>query len=139
MASSIPGLTVSAKSSGDMSSNQYNLVRFSTTNSAKGCILAPSSAGGFAHGVWLQNSTAAEYGPVQVSGVAKVQVSSASNAISEGSWLTGSTAATGSVVASTSTGGTFHSIGYALEAVSSGSTGLVTVMLAQTGKTDVTG
>jgi hypothetical protein len=81
MATTIPGLTITAKSSGDMSSGQYHLVNLSTTNSADGCILGPSTAGGYVVGVWLGNSTAAEHGPVQVSGVSKVQLSSATDAI----------------------------------------------------------
>jgi hypothetical protein len=138
MATTIPGLTITAKSSGDMSSGQYHLVNLSTTNSADGCILGPSTAGGYVVGVWLGNSTAAEHGPVQVSGVSKVQLSSATDAISYGEFLTGSTATIGRAIAITSTAGTQVPIGRALATVSSGSTAIIPFLLGIGHKLDVT-
>lgn len=129
MAIQIPGLTLTAKSSGDMSSAQFHLVNLSTTNSADGCILGPSSAGGHVIGVWLGNSTAAEHGAIQVSGVAKIQLSTATEAISYGEILTGSTATIGRAVASTSTTGAFVAIGKALASVTSGSSAIIPVLL----------
>lgn len=138
MAYSIPGFEFSAKSSGDMSSAQYHLVRLSTTNSADGVILGPSSAGGQVHGVWQGNSTAAEHGAVQHSGIAKVQLSTATEAISFGEILCGSTATTGRAVASTSTGNTLVPIGFAMAAVASGSSAVIPVLLNIGYKLDAT-
>ena len=138
MAIQIPGLTLTAKSSGDMSSAQYHLVNLSTTNSADGCILGPSSAGGFVVGVWLGNSTAAETGPVQVSGVAKVQISTSSNAIALGTFLCGSTISIGRAIAATSTAGTQYTIGRAMAALASGSSAIIPVLLERGMKLDAT-
>ena len=138
MATQIPGLTITAKSSGDMSSGQFHLVNLSTANSADGCILGPSSAGGFVVGVWLGNSTAAEHGPVQVSGIAKVQLSTATEAISYGEWLTGSTASIGRAIATTSTANTQYTIGRAMAAVASGSSAIIPVLLQAGSKLDMT-
>lgn len=129
MAYAIPGLTITAKSSGDMSSAQYHLVNLSTTNSADGCILGPSSQGGHVIGVWLGNSTAAEHGSIQVSGVGRVQLSTTTEAISYGEILTGSTATIGRAIASTSTTGHFVAIGKALAAVASQSSAIIPVLL----------
>ena len=138
MAYDVPGLTITAKSSGDMSSGQYHLVNLSTTNSADGCILGPSSAGGFVVGVWLGNSTAAEHGAIQVSGVAKVQLSTSHNAISYGQFLCGSTITIGRAITSTSTGATQYTIGRALATVTSGSSGIIPVLLERGMKLDAT-
>lgn len=138
MATTIPGLTLTAKSSGDMSSAQFHLVNFSTTNSADGVILGPSSAGGHVAGVWLGNSTAAEHGEVQVSGVSKVQLSTATEAISYGEWLTGSTATIGRAMAITSTANTQVPIGRALATVTSGSSAIIPLLLNIGGKLDMT-
>lgn len=138
MATQIPGLTITAKSSGDMSSGQFHLVNLSTANSADGCILGPSTAGGFVVGVWLGNSTAAEHGPVQVAGVAKVQMSTASEAVSYGEWLTGSTATIGRAIAITSTAGTQIPIGRALASVTSASSAIIPVLLNIGSKLDMT-
>lgn len=138
MAYSIPDAILTAKSSGDMSSGQFHLVNLSTTNSADGCILGPSSEGGFVVGVWLGNSTAAEHGPVQVGGVAKVQVSTATNAIAYGAWLTGSTQTIGRAKATTSTGATQYTIGRAMAAVASGSSAIIPVLLQGGVKLDMT-
>lgn len=138
MANSIPGLTITAKSSGDMSSGQYHLVNLTTTNSADGCILGPSSAGGHVVGVWLGNSTAAEHGAIQVSGVAKVQLSTSHDAITYGQILCGSTLSIGRAITSTSTGNTQVPIGKALATVSSGSSGVISVLLNIGYKLDAT-
>lgn len=129
---------ITAKSSGDMSSAKYHLVNLSTANSADGCILGPSTAGGFVVGVWQGDSTAAEHGPVQVGGVAKVQLSTATEAISYGEWLTGSTASIGRAVATTSTDNRHFLIGRALAAVASGSSAIIPVLLQFVGKGDAT-
>src|SRR3990167_9790176 len=127
MAYDINLFDITRKSSGDMSGeNQYKLVSFSTANSAAGVILGPTSAGGRAHGVWQDNSTAADHGRVRVAGVTKVQVSSGSGPIVEGSPICGSTVDTlGFAQLATSTGMTQHIVGFSLETKSSGSTGLI--------------
>lgn len=138
MAYEINGQFITLKSSGDMSSGQYHLVNATTTNSADGCILGPSSQGGHVIGVWQDNSTAATHGKVQVSGVAKIQVSTATEAISLGEILTGSTASIGRVIASTSTTGHFVVVGKALAAVASGSSAIIPVLLGIGTKLDHT-
>lgn len=139
MAYAIPGLTITAKSSGDMSAGQYHLVNLSTANSADGCILGPSTAGGYVVGVWLGNSTAAEHGEIQVSGVAKVQISTSANAITYGQFLCGSTLTIGRAITSTSTGTSQYTIGRALATLASGSSAVIPVLLLHGIKADVTG
>lgn len=129
MAYEIPLFDINAYSSGDMSSNQYRLVIFSTTNAAEGCVLGPSTLGGRVNGIWQGDSTATEYGKVRVLGVSKAQVSTASGPIVRGSLLTGSTAAHGTVCLSTSTGMTQFVVGISLAAFASGSSGVIPVML----------
>jgi len=129
MAYEQPLFDITGYSSGDMSSNQYKLVLASTTNAADGVVLGPSSAGGKITGVWQGDSTASEYGKVRVLGVSKVQVSTGSAAITRGSHLTGSTAAHGTVMVSTSTTGSQFIVGQALAAHASGSSGVIPVLL----------
>src|SRR3990167_2653007 len=115
MANEIPGLDITRRSSGDMSTKQYFLVTFSTTNSVDGCILGPATAGCRAHGVWQGDSTAAEHAKVCVAGVSKVAISTASGTIVNGSPLTGSTiSGLGHVQLATSTAGSQLVIGTAL-------------------------
>jgi len=139
MAYEIPLFDITRKSSGDMSSHQYKLVTFSTTNDAEGCILGPATAGGRSHGVWQGDSTAAEYGKVRILGVSKVAISTASGTIVNGSPLTGSTTTgLGYVQLATSTGGTQQIVGVALEAIANGSTGVISALLMPSFKIDVT-
>lgn len=138
MAYEIPGLEITLKSSGDMSTSQYCLVNLSTANSADGCILGPSTLGGHVVGVWQGNSTAAEHGKVQVSGIAKVQISTASDAIVLGSILTGSTASIGRALVSTSTANSQVPIGKAMAALASGSSAVIPVLLNIGYKLDAT-
>lgn len=138
MAYEINGEFITRKSSGDMSSGQYHLVNASTTNSADGVILGPSSAGGHVIGVWQDNSTAATHGKVQVSGVAKVQLSTSTNAVTEGAILCGSTISIGRAIVSTSTANTQVPIGKALAPAASGSSGIIPVLLNIGYKLDAT-
>jgi len=132
------GFSLSAKSSGDMSTNQYKLVDLSTANHADGVILGPSTAGGNVLGIWQGNSTASEYGKVMITGVSKAVVSTGSGPIVRGSPLTGSTATHGGVMLSTSTGATQQVVGQALVAIASGSSGIIPVLLMPGWKGDVT-
>lgn len=139
MAYEMGGRYLTLKSSGDMSSAQYHLVTASTTNSADGCIIGPSSAGGKVIGVWQDNSSAATHGKVQFDGISKVQLSTGTAAVSVGSWLTGSTAGgLGRAMVSTSTDARHHLIGQALAAAAAGSSGVIPVLLMPTAKTDAT-
>lgn len=135
----IPGFDITRKSSGDMSTHQYKLVNFTTTNSADGCILGPATAGGRAYGVWQNDSTASEYGKVRMLGVSKVAISTASGTIINGSPLTGSTiSGLGHVQLATSTGGTQNLVGVALEAIANGTTGVISALLIPSFKLDLT-
>lgn len=138
MAYEIPLLDITRKSSGDMSGeNQYKLVSFSTANSAQGCILGPTTAGGRANGVWQGDSTSAEYGKVRVLGVTKIQISTGSGPIVEGSPICGSTVDTlGFAQLATSTGMSQHIVGISLETKSSGSSGLISILLTPWGHND---
>lgn len=139
MSFEMPLFDITRKSSGDMSSHQYKLVTFSTTNSADGCILGPSTAGGRAHGVWQGDSTAAEHGKVRVLGVSKVAISTASGTIVNGSPLCGSTVSgLGHVQLATSTAGSQQIVGVALEAIANGTTGVISALLTPSFKDDVT-
>lgn len=141
MSYEMPLFDITRKSSGDMSTHQYKVVTFSTTNSADGCILGPSTLGGRSHGIWQGNSTAAEYGKVRVLGVSKVAISTASGTIVNGSPLTGSTVSgLGHVQLATSTGnaGSFQIVGVALEAIANGTTGVISALIVPSFKDDVT-
>lgn len=139
MSFEIPGFDLTRKSSGDMSSHQYKLVTFSTTNSADGCILGPATAGGRSHGVWQGDSTSAEFGKVRIYGVSKVAISTASGTIVNGSPLTGSTVSgLGHVQLATSTAGSQQVVGVALEAIANGTTGVISALLMPSFKNDVT-
>lgn len=127
MAFSIPGLMITLKSSGDMSSYQYALVSASTTNVDGGCVLA-SARGQQVTGVWLNNSTAAEYGPVQVTGVAPILAGDSSameNAITQGAVVRCSSV--GRAVPSTAS--IDGAVGLALESLGTGSTGVISILL----------
>ena len=127
MANEIPGLTLTRKSTGDMSSYQYRAVAASTTVVADGCALV-ATRGGSVLGVFLHNSTAATFGAIQVSGVAKLQAGDSSamaNAITEGLFVVASSI--GQAVPSTAAGQ--YAIGKALTPLGTGSTGIIDVLL----------
>ena len=128
MANEIPGLTITRKSTGDMSSYQYRAVAASSTVVAGGVALT-ATLGGALLGIWLDNSTAASFGAVQVSGVAKVQAGASSEmatAIIEGKYIVSSSVGQG--ILSTAAG--LPCIGIALAPLATDSTGLLPVLLA---------
>lgn len=125
MALEIPGLKITRESSGDMSAHQYRAVAFSSAGGA--AIVA--ARGGLAHGVWLGNSTARTYGDVQVTGVAKLQAGDSSGmeaAITEGRVVVASSRG----MAVPSTGAGQHRLGFAMEPLATGSTGVIGVLLS---------
>lgn len=128
MANEIPGLHVTRKSSGDMSAHQYKIVRFSTTNSVDGATVV-AVRGGLCHGSWLDNSTALTFGRVQLSGMAKLAAGDSSamdNAITQGLPVVASSQ--GQAVPSTAAGQ--HRIGFAMDSLSTGSTGFISVFVS---------
>lgn len=127
MATEIPGLTLSLLSSGDMSSNQFKAVQASTTNAADGCIVV-ATRGAAPTGVYQDNSTQSEAGRIMFTGVTKMEAGDSSameNAISPNSRVVASS--NGTAVPSTASG--LHAIGIALDPLSTGSTGIISVML----------
>lgn len=115
------------ESSGDMSSNQYKAVQFSTTNGDNGAIVT-AARGGAVHGIWQGNSTTATALGVMVLGVSKVVAGDSSameNAISYGTRLVASSQ--GAAVPSTGAGQ--HLIGISLGTLSTGSTGIIPALL----------
>jgi len=122
------GLDVTRKSSGDMSSYQYRLVTFSTANSAKGCVLS-TERGTLTHGVWQgPKSTVAEYGRVRVVGVTKVAAGDSSAmdvGITEGCLLKASSV--GQAIPSTAGTVNPNLVGFSMESLSTGSTGIITM------------
>ena len=128
MSFSIPGVTYSRLSSGDMSSAQYHAVQASTTNDAEGCIIT-ATRGGKVTGVYQNNSTASEAGQVMLTGITKVVAGDSSamdNGITVGLPVVASSK--GRAVPSTAAGQ--YLIGIALEPLSTGSTGIIAVALA---------
>lgn len=116
------------KSSGDMSSNQYKAVRASTTNADGGCTVV-AARGGLATGVYLDDSTAATFGRVARSGIVKMLAGDSSamdTAITQGLPVVASSQ--GQAVPSTAAGQ--HRIGYALDSLSTGSTGIIRVQVS---------
>lgn len=127
MSYEIPGLNISLVSSGDMSSHQYKAVRASTTNAVDGCVLL-SARGTRATGVYQHNSTTSEAGKVMVLGVTKMQAGDSSgmeSAIAVGAPVMASSV--GAAVPSTDTSDA--RIGFALEPLGTGSTGIIAVLL----------
>lgn len=123
----IPGLKLSLKSSGDMSSHQYHAVVASSANAAGGATVV-AVRGGHVSGVWLGDSTASQYDAVQHSGVAKLQAGDSSamdNPINEGTVVVASSV--GGAVPSTGAGQ--YQIGQSLDHLSTGSTGIIRVLL----------
>lgn len=127
MATSIPVLELSLKSSGSMSSYQYRAVLASTANADNGATVV-ASRGGKWTGVWQGNSTETTFDRVQVLGVAKVcagDSSSTDTAITQGSMVVCSSV--GQAVPSTAAG--LFYLGIALGSLSTGSTGIIPVLL----------
>jgi len=123
----IPGLKYTLKSSGDMSADQYTAVVASSANVAGGCTIV-AAIGAKVSGVWTGDSTAAEQGAVQHSGVAKLQAGGSSGmdtAITEGTIVVASSVG----YAVPSSGAGQHQIGQALDPLSTGSTGIIRVLL----------
>lgn len=117
----------SLKSSGDMSSNQYRAVQFSTTNAEDGAVLV-AARGARVDGVWQDNSTETTFGKVRLLGVSKVAAGDSSameNAISLGTSLIASS--NGHAVPSTAAN--LPLIGKSLGTLSTGSTGVISVFL----------
>jgi len=127
MSYSVPGIQISLKSSGDMSSHQYKAVQASTTNAADGCIVT-ATRGGKVTGVYQNNSTASEAGLVMLTGVTKMIAGDSSamdNAITAGLRVVASSV--GAAVPSTAAGQ--NVIGIALQPLTTGSTGVIAVLL----------
>lgn len=127
MSFSIPGVVISLVSSGDMSTHQYKAVQASTTNVDQGAVLV-AVRGAAVTGVYQHNSTAREAGSVMVTGVTKMIAGDSSamdNAITNGRRVVASSV--GAAVPSTAAGQ--HLIGIALESLSTGSTGIIAVLL----------
>lgn len=127
MASDIPLLDLTLLSSGDMSSNQYKAVQASTTNAVDGCIVV-ATRGAAITGVYQDNSTQSEAGRVRALGVTKIAAGDSSameNGIKPGSWLQASSV--GHAVPSTDTRNA--PIGIALDALSTGSTGIIRMLV----------
>ena len=127
MAFEIPGFDFSLQSSGDMSSHQYKAVQASTTNVAGGATVV-ATRGGAVTGVLQENATQATPQRVRVTGVTKLQAGDSSameNAITEGGKVVASSV--GQAVPSTGAGQ--HLLGIALEGLSTGSTGIIPVLL----------
>ena len=128
------GIDINARSSGDTSANQYHLMVLSTTYTADGCVLA-TTAVDMGTGIWQNNSTQAENGKLRVVGVTKAVVTVASAAVAPGTRLQASTGSAGHLtVYSLATG--HKAVGFALEALSTGSTGIISIfMLPSDGST----
>lgn len=127
MATENPGQTLTLLSSGDMSSNQFKAVQASTTNAIDGCIVV-AVRGAAPTGVYQDNSTAAEGGRVMFSGITKMQAGDSTgmvNAITPNTRVVASS--NGEAVPSTGAG--LHLLGISLDSLSTGSTGVVSVML----------
>ncbi len=121
------GLSISLLSTGDMSSNQYKAVKASTANAIDGRVILAMRGAGPITGVFLYNSTRPAAAKDQVTGVAKLQAGDSSamaNPIVVGAAVVASSI--GHAVPSTAAGQ--HLIGIALEALSTGSTGIIAVL-----------
>lgn len=120
-------LDITLRSSGDMSDAQYKAVAASTTNDAFGCTLV-AVRGGRAVGVFQDNSSVEAPGRVRVAGVSRMQAGDSSGmetAITLGTLL--SVSSQGCAVPSTDTRNSH--IGVSLGTLSTGSTGIIDVLL----------
>lgn len=127
MAYEIPVLDFSLKSSGDMSSNQYKAVLASSANDDNGATVV-ATRGGKWTAIWQNNSTTSEFGKVTGYGIAKVAAGDSSameTAITQGSMVVASSK--GQAVPSTGAGQFY--LGIALGTLSTGSTGVIPVLL----------
>lgn len=124
MANEIPGLSITLKSSGDMSSYQFAPVVASTANAAGGCTVVLTE-GAKVTGIWQGDSTSAEFGRVMVSGVSKAQARAVDTAIVSGSLVYASTDG----LTTGSTDAAVNYVGQSLDALSTGSTGFIRVLL----------
>ena len=115
-------------SSGDMSAKQYLAVKASTANAVDGAVLLAVRGAGPITGVWQDNSTQTEAGKVQFLGITKLAAGDSSamaNAIAVGAPVVASSVGQG--VPSTAAGQGV--IGIALDALSTGSTGVISVLM----------
>jgi hypothetical protein len=127
MAYEVPGIDISLLSSGDMSSNQYRAVDASTTNANEGATKL-AVRGGDITGVWQDNSTATTHGRVRTSGVTKMAAGDSSameTAITQGLKVVASSV--GQAVPSSGAGQFL--LGISLGSLSTGSTGIIPVLL----------
>jgi hypothetical protein len=128
MASAIPGLIISLKSSGGPTGDQYKGVYATSSADQDGYAILDDRGHRFT-GVLLGNSTEATFQEVQVSGVAKMAAGDSSameTAITVG--LTLSLSTIGQAVPSTGGAGEWK-IGTALDSLTTGSTGIIRVLL----------
>lgn len=127
MATENPGRTFTLLSSGDMSANQFKLVQASTTNAIDGAIVV-ATRGGAHVGVYQDNSTQSEAGRIMFTGITKMVAGDSSameNAISPGDRVVASSV--GAAVPSTGAGQ--HLAGVSLDPLTTGSTGIISVLL----------
>lgn len=127
MATENPGRTHTLLSSGDMSGNQFKAVQASTTNAVDGAIVV-ATRGAAPTGIYQDNSTQSEAGRVMFTGISKMQAGDSSameNAIAPNDRVVASSA--GAAVPSTGAGQ--HLLGISLDALSTGSTGVISVLL----------
>src|SRR6185369_6193525 len=112
----------------DMSGNQYKAVAASSVNNDGGCVVV-ATRGGKVTGVFLDNSSAQTNGRVARGGVVKLQAGDSSGmdiAITQGLVVVASSK--GQAVPSTGSGQ--HRIGFALDSLSTGSTGIIRVQVS---------
>ena len=111
-------------SSGDMTGKQYTAVALSTANDENGAVIV-AALGAAVDGVWQDNSTKATAGAMRVHGVTKMQALSSDVAISRGTRVVSDAA--GNAYPSTAAGQ--HLVGISYGALSTGSSGIIPVML----------
>lgn len=129
MAYEIPGITITRKSTGGSTGDQYKGVFFTSSGGNADGYAVQGERGGKFSGVLLGNSTEATDQGIQVSGVAKLQAGDSSAmevAITAG--VTLSLSSKGQAVPSTGGAGEWK-IGQALESLTTGSTGIISVLL----------
>lgn len=120
-------LDVSRLSSGDMSANQFKAVQLSTTNAQDGAIVN-AARGTAIFGVYQDNSTQSEAGRIRTIGITKILAGDSSamqNAIAPGGRLVASSV--GHAVPSTDTRDA--QIGISLDSLSTGSTGIISMLI----------
>lgn len=128
MSFEIPGIDLSLQSSGGRSGDQYKAV-FATSSAGSSGYAVVAAIGNKLIGVLQENSTEITPQRVRVSGVSKVAAGDSSGmetAITQGLAVVASSK--GQAVPISSQGQSL--IGYALESLSTGSTGIIAVLLA---------